>query len=367
MIVIAVLLSLPALAEGPYKIKRSSDPSTAHSGPPLAVVSLSPYDDLALHDGVDYYYLVRDKGNEQVPISVHKNAALEAVRVAFDDENDLAAPADPAQSTVTVSETTLPADGVTTSRVTIIPRDVDGVLLGSGLAIDVDLEALAPGFLDGPLIDLGDGSYIVDVASILAGTSLVWIRVEGLPLYDEPAVTFEYAGGPADLRELAQQELDELTAAGGSFEEALEGIDPEDPGGEKVQLAWDEALDGLAILNENDHDLDSSVVDNYLKSAIGELVSARDDPGEVDPQAILDLIDELLDIGRELAQFHIERAEDSCGPCDPEEGGELCDAEEALDTGDAERASPDPDCEEASNQYGTAVGKAVDAYGDCAG
>jgi hypothetical protein len=207
----------------------------------------------------------------------------------------------------------------------------------------------------------------MNVASIVAGSGQVWIDVEGIALYDEPTVIFEYAGGPADMRELAEYDLAVATGSGGSFEEALAGIDPSDPGAEKVQEAWDEALAGLEILYEDDYDLDNDVLDNYIKSAIGELLAALDDPGEVDPEAIQGLIDELLDIGRILAQFHYNRAVDSCGACDPDEGGEICDAEQALADGDAERTSSDPDFEQAANYYGSAVDKAVDAYDDCAG
>jgi hypothetical protein len=187
-----------------------------------------------------------------------------------------------------------------------------------------------------------------------------------VPLQDEPTITFEQAGGATDLRELAKQNLDGVSSISGAFEEALAGIDPDDPGAEKVSEAWEETLEGLEILNEDNYDSDNDVVDNFLKSAIGGLVSALDDPGEVDPWGILGLIDDLLDIGRLVAQFHFNRAVDSCGACDPDEGGELCDAERALAEGDSERASANPDYEEASNLYGATIDKAIDARVDCA-
>jgi hypothetical protein len=247
------------------------------------------------------------------------------------------------------------------AEVRIIPRDVNGIPLGFGLEIKLDTDALSPGFLCGPMIDQGNGSYLQRVASALPGTADVWISVEGVPLSDKPILTFEDTGVAGDLRELAGQYLDDMTAAGGTFKAALAGIDPKDPGASKIQEAWAEASSGLDALSQDNYDLDNDVVDNYIKSAIGELLAALGTPGEVDPEAILGLIDDLLDIGRLLAQFHLNNALDICGPCDPAVGGELCDAEQALANGDAERASADPDYELATSLYGVTIDKALDA------
>jgi hypothetical protein len=363
----AIILLHPAAIAGEFSIHRAADAPSTDGASALAVVTISPFDDVVLADGLDHYYLVRDESEQPIQISVHKNAPQGAVRIGFDDESGLAAPVDPSESSVTASPAILPADGVSMSQIVIIPRDTNGVPLGSGLDIQVDTDALEPGFPCGPLTDMGDGTYVLHVASALAGMAEVWISVEGVPIDDEPTVTFEYAGGATDLRDLAKQNLDGVSDISGAFEEALAGVDPGDPGAVKVQEAWDEAIAGLDVLNEDNYSLDNDAVDNYLKSAIGELVSALDDPGDVDPDAILGLIDDLLDIGRMVAQFHLNRAVDSCGQCDPDEGGELCDAEQAISDGDAERASGDPDYEEAANQYGTAIDKALDAYDDCAG
>jgi len=356
-------------AEPPFDVRRSIDPAQVRSASIHATTTLAPYDDGPgiLDDGISYFYVVKDADGQPVSLSAHKNLDLGTIRLGFNDENDLAAAVDPSQSSVRVSHDTLPADGVSMSQATIIPRDADEVPLGSGLDIQLDLEALSPAFPCGPLIDQGDGSYVLYIASANPGTSQVWITVEGIVLYDEPTVTFESTGGATDLRELAKQSLDGISAISGAFEEALTGIDPDDARAEKMYEAWEEAVEGLEILNKDNYDLDNDVVDNYLKAAIGELVAALDDQGDVNPWAILDLIDDLLDIGRSLAQFHYSRALDSCGPCNPDAGGEFCDAEEALVDGDAERTSADPNYEEAANQYGKTVDKAVDAYQDCTG
>jgi hypothetical protein len=366
MALLVTLLAHPAAA-GQFAIHSGPNALSAHESSPQAVVFISPYDDAVLNDGIDHYYLVRDEAELQVSISVHKSDPHGAVRIAFDDGDRFAAAVDPSLSSVSLSPASLPADGVSMSQIVIIPRDASGVPLGAGLDIEIDTDALSPGFVCGPLLDMGDGSYLLQVASALPGSGRVWVSVEGIALDDEPALTFEYVGGASDLRELAELNLDGVSAAGGAFDNALEGIEPDDPGAEKVREAWDEALEGLAVLNEDDHGFDNDVVDNYLKSAIRELFSALDDPGNVSPEAIRDLIDELLDIARALAQFHFNRAVDSCGFCDPDEGGEICDAEDALVAGDAERTSADPDYEEAANQYGKTVDKALDALSVCAG
>ena len=171
----AVALLCPAVSAEQFSVHRAADASSAHDASALAVVTVSPFDDGVLVDGLDHYYLVRDESEMLVRISLHKNYAAGAVRIAFDDGNDLAAPVDPARSSVTVAPETVPADGVTMSLATIIPRDADGIPLGSGLLIQVDIGALSPGFPCGPLEDRGDGWLLPPEARLnralcLAGT-----------------------------------------------------------------------------------------------------------------------------------------------------------------------------------------------------
>jgi hypothetical protein len=367
-LIILALAALPqASAAGPYAVHRSGDSLSVHGAQPLAVVAVSPYDDAVLADGLTHYYLVRDAGDNQVQISVHKNSPLGAVRIGFDDGDALTAPVDPTRSSVAVSRTTLPADGVSQAQVTIIPRDANSVPLGSGLEIAVDIEALSPGFVCGQVSDRGNGSYMFSIASALPGAGQVWISVEGVLLNDEPTITFEQAGGASDLRELAKQYLNGVSSISGAFEDALAGIDSLDPGAAKVYVAWDEALAGLAILNEDDYGLDRDVIDVYLGAAVATLVAALDDPGQVDPETIRGLIDDLLDICRLVAQFHFNRALDYCGPCDPGEAGALCSTEQALDKAATEHFSADPNYGKVVQRYGKAVDRALDAEGRCAG
>jgi hypothetical protein len=360
--------SAAVMAGPPFDICRSTDPSQLGSVAPLDVVSTAPYDDDLdlLDDGETYYYMVRDDGAQRVPLSIHKNLVLNTVRIGFDDANPLSAPVDPSLSRVVASPDTVPADGISVASVIVTPRDSDGIPLGAGLDIEIDAVALWPGSIEGEVIDRGDGSYEIRIVSSMTGTGDVWVSVEGIALNDAPVITFEEAGDPMGLRELGRAQLDDMTEDGGLFEQVLTGLDPaEDPGAEKVSEAWDDALVALENLPAGDLSGDSGAIDNELKSAVGNLVAALDDPGDVDPGDILSLIDYLLDAARWVALEHLELAEESCGPCGESSSDKVCEAEQALADADAERESGDPDYEQAANLYGTAVDKAGDAVDDC--
>jgi hypothetical protein len=356
-----------ASAAPPFEICRSTDASQVAAVVPLDVVWVAPYDDAPdlLDDGVSYVYMIRDGAGQRVTLSIHKNTSLRTVRLGFDDENPLSAPVDASLSAVVLSRDTIPADGVTFATVVITPRDSNGIPLGAGLDVTIDGFALWPGSLRGPVTDMGDGTYVVQVISSTPGSGDLWVSVEGIALNDEPTLTFEDAGDPLSLRDQARVQLDGMTSDGGLFEQALGGLDPAtDPGAEKLEQARVDALEALGGLPDGNLSEDASAIDNELKSAIGELASALDDPGQVDPAALQALIDYLLDAARMVALEHLIIAESTCGPCDGS-GGEVCDAEEALDEADAERASPDPDYEEAANLYGVVIDKTLDAIADC--
>jgi hypothetical protein len=367
IITLLILALAPPAAAEQFMIHSGSDAISARESAPRATLSISPYDDAVLEDGFSHYYLVRNEDGEQVGISVHKNSLLGAVRIAFDDGNPSAAPVDPSQSSVLLSPASLPADGISMAQILIVPRDADAVPLGSGLNIQIDLEALFPGFLCGSLVDRGDGSYLYSVVSALPGSGRIWISVEGIPLENAPTLTFEYAGGPSDLRELARQNLEAMTMFGGPFDAILTGVDPLDPGAERVLAAWELATAGLELLYAESYDQDHEVVGLHLSAAIDELAAALDEPGELETATIVAVLDELLDVGNLIARFHFNRAQDSCGACDPAEGGQLCAAEQALYKGDAERTAADTDHVKALRWYAKAVEKALDARARCAG
>ena len=193
---VCVLGSTLASAAPPYEICRSTDPSQVAAATPLDVVWTAPYDDAPdlLGDGVSYVYMIRDGAGQSVALSIHKNTSLNTVRLGFDDGDPLSAPVDASLSTVVLSQATIPADGVTFATVVITPRDSSGIPLGAGLDVTIDGFALWPGSLRGPVTDMGDGTYVVQVISTTPGTGDVWVSVEGIALNtDEPTFTFEDA------------------------------------------------------------------------------------------------------------------------------------------------------------------------------
>jgi hypothetical protein len=356
-----------AVAAAPFDVCRSTDPSQVGLVAPLAVVPTGPYDDSLdlLDDGVTYFYMVRDDQGVALDISINKNGTLNTVRIGFDDTNDLSAAVDSSSSPVVASPDTVPADGITVATVIVTPRDANGDPLGAGLDVTVDGIALFPGTVKGTVIDRGDGSYEIRIVSSTTGSGEVWVSVEGIALDTTPTITFEESANPDGLREQGRQLLDDMTEDGGLFEQVIDGLDPAtDPGADRVERAWDDALVALANLPAGDLGGDVNAIDNDLKAAVGNLVAALDDPGGVDPAVIMDLIEFLMDAARMVALEHLEWAEDSCGPCvNPSQ--DLCKAWRAFDSAEEERASANPDYEEVVNKYGKSIAKALSAIDSC--
>jgi len=124
-------------------------------------------------------------------LSVHPNDHLNAVRLGFNDGDPTSANPEPSLSSVQATPDTLPADGMTVALVVIVPRDADGVELGSGLSLSVDEFQLLPGVLAGPVEDLGNGSYRFPLASTTTGAGIASVTVEGILLQDAPSILFQ--------------------------------------------------------------------------------------------------------------------------------------------------------------------------------
>lgn len=353
-----VATALPAPAQAAVSVHRTASAATVQASAPVAIVATSPFDDAGglLSDPQPCFYLATDDFGSAVDLSVQKNPLLDTVRVSFDDGNPASAPVDSARSTVVVTPSTIPADGLTLARVTIVPRDADGIALGTGLSLAVDGPALWPGMVFGPLVDEGDGSYTAYIVSSAPGVGGVWVTVEGIALDDEPAVEYEAVGGPFDLRELAILSLQALTGPGGAFDQLALGLGPADPGAEEVDTAAAAAVAALDLLVFGDYGDDDEAVGEYLARAVAALEAALDQPGAIDPAAIEALADALLDAARMIAVFHIDQGTDACGECST--GSKLCDAERFLLKGDEERQAPSPDWTKVVEWYAKAVEKA---------
>src|SRR5262245_1914074 len=105
LVACAGLAALPVGAAGPFRVLRSGGPATVLSSPPRATVGTSPFDDTpgVLGDGALYYYAVLDASHASLRLSAHKNAALQTVRIAFDDGDAFSAPVDADLSEVQVA------------------------------------------------------------------------------------------------------------------------------------------------------------------------------------------------------------------------------------------------------------------------
>jgi adhesin/invasin len=112
----------------------------------------------------------------------------------------LSGTASPEQSTIVASPTTIAADGISTSTITVQLRDAEGFALTSG-GDDVTLSTTL-GTL-GAVRDVGNGSYTATLRSATTGgTARITGTVNGAGIADDALVTF--AAGSADLELLVE-------------------------------------------------------------------------------------------------------------------------------------------------------------------
>jgi adhesin/invasin len=112
----------------------------------------------------------------------------------------LSGTASPEQSTIVASPTTIAADGISTSTITVQLRDAEGFALTSG-GDDVTLSTTL-GTL-GAVRDVGNGSYTATLRSATTGgTARITGTVNGAGIADDAVVTF--AAGSADLELLVE-------------------------------------------------------------------------------------------------------------------------------------------------------------------
>lgn len=178
-----------------FLLHRASNPVSVRTSVAYATAYLTPFDDMpgSLIDGQNYFYLVEHAGGLPARLSASKNTYLDAVRLGFNDGNPLSAPVDPSSSTVSVDKSLLPADGMSAATVTVIPRDANGILLGSGCNVSVDEILLSPAALIGPVQDTSSGRYTFQIISTIPCSVDVAATVEGIALNGQPTITFTEA------------------------------------------------------------------------------------------------------------------------------------------------------------------------------
>jgi hypothetical protein len=174
-------------------VRRSADPSLVREAPPHDTVTSAPWDDSSgvLGDGQVYFYVAEREGGLPLRLSAHKNTHDATVRLGFDDGDESSAPVDPAYSTLHLDAPVLPADGASAATVILVPRDGDGIVIGSGCAVEIGEAQLDPAVLAGPIVDNRDGTYALRIVSAEAGVVTVRVLVEGVELDDQPQVLFE--------------------------------------------------------------------------------------------------------------------------------------------------------------------------------
>jgi len=94
---------------------------------------------------------------------------------------------DPDSTIVFAEPDTIPADGINTSRITIIPRDPNGFRLGPGQSINLQITI---GHTLGAVVDHGDGTYTQHISSITPGSAQITAVVNNVSINQKPVVIF---------------------------------------------------------------------------------------------------------------------------------------------------------------------------------
>ncbi len=89
---------------------------------------------------------------------------------------------------VTVTPRSAAADGVSTASVVVRPAKPDGTPLGPGATVTI---AATAGTWQGPVVDVGDGSYTRTlVAPTAPALSVITVGIAGTPMALRPRVEF---------------------------------------------------------------------------------------------------------------------------------------------------------------------------------
>ncbi len=367
--VLAALVAVPISsvpAAGPFQVRRATTAEAVSAAPSLATIETSPYDGDAASFGSEtsYYYAVHDAAGAALDISVQTNPATRTIRIGFDDANAASAAVD-AASPVVVAPTSIRADGLQFSSITIVPRDVNGVLLGRGLVVAIDGSLLWPARLSGPIVDAGDGSYLALAVASVPGIGSVRVVVESAVLAALPTIT-AVPLGPMSLRDLAIAELQGLSGPGGPLSSLLAQTGAGSEQGQRIAAAITAANAALATLVNGDVLHDDNVVKTSLDAVLYQLASVVESPGALDPLDLRDTMDDLFCIARLIAEWHLERATAACGTCDGAGApNKVCDAAAAMANADAMRAAVSPDWRRTVDKYARVIALALQAVQTC--
>jgi len=368
-IILLLLTSLAAASatQAAFQIRRVPSAPAIGAAVPVAVVSSSPFDDSAarLMDGSNYFYAVFDGAGTSVPIAIQRNTAAGCLRLSFDDGNPASAPVSASNSVLTLAPSSIRADGLQTAVALIVPKDASGMPLGRGLSISVNASLLWPGRLAGTVDDLGDGTYRVHIVSNIPGAGLLDVSVEGIPLTATPTVTFTPLDPNGSLRDLAILRLSSMTSVGNRFSALATAAGSGTTQASAVQQAWSDASKALGTLANGDSSRDDNVLKTDLDAVLRQLVPLFDAPGALDPADVRDLMDDLLDVARLVALYHLDLAERGCGVCSSGSPRKVCDAADTLAAADAARAAIRPDWSAIVDAYARSVERSIQAEHGC--
>ena len=367
-LVALVLIPTASFAAGPFQVRRATSGQTVCTAAPVATIATSPYDGelSAIADPASYYYAVYDASGAPLRISVQRNSATQTIRIGFDDGLAASAPVSATSSTVGVAPASIRADGLQAAVITVVPRDANGVMLGTGLSMSFDAALLWPAHLSGPVADLGDGSYRATAVSSVPGTGTVRVVVEGASLAALPAITVTPLDPSGSLRDLAIDRLAGLTSPGGPLAGLAAGAGSGTPQAATLASVLATANNALATLANDDPTRDDNVLKGGFDSMVSQLSGLLANPGALNPLDVRDAMDDLLDVARLIAQWHIERATGVCGVCVGSGNPmKLCDAIATMEHADDMRTAISPDWGGIADEYARAVERALQAFHSC--
>lgn len=367
LVTAALVAAIPAAAAGPFRIHRATSPGALAAAPPAATVSAAPFDDLpALYaDGVSYYYGVYDAAGVALDVSAVRNPATGSIRIGFDDGNPASAPVHPSLSTVSVSASSIRADGLQTTTITIVPKDANGVALGRGLAIAIDGAMLWPLGVAGPGTDLGDGTYRIAVRATTPGVGTAWISVEGIVLASRPTIAATAVSGTSP-RDLAISEIASLGAPSGPIASLVTQAGAGTTQANAVEAALANAQALAWTLANGDWKRDDNVLKSDLDGLLGQLAGVLANPGTVNPAGIRQVMEGLVDAARQVALAHVDAAVGTCGACGSDGlPRRVCDANAALASTDVLRDASSPDWSTIADGYARVVELGLQAEQHC--
>lgn len=116
------------------------------------------------------------------PGSYRVEVAFDSFQVRIRPTVNVVGAASDAQSTCVLTPDAVRAGSADTYEVCFVPKDVNGLALGTGLDVEVEIEG-SGGLAPTPMVDVGDGSYLLELpAPAVFGLKDVSVHVDGVEL-----------------------------------------------------------------------------------------------------------------------------------------------------------------------------------------